>query len=510
MTDYMNMRLATPRVGINYLEHQVTGIRWMLEREAMDAPYCRGGILADDMGLGKTFQTIGLLKNSPMAGMPTLIICPPALLSGWAEELKACGYVPRQLLKTAAWSPVPAGSDAAASVWLTTYPRATLYHAFLTGGPDKKKGDPWGRVVLDEGHVIRNGKDTSRWVHCMAIAARATCRWILSATPVQNSYGDWKNLCAWLRVTCDASELMEVGQCIMLRRTMSELRETMAALPPTPRFIVRDLEIPATGGTIKEGRLFRSLCDQLDSIMDSRAVSALMKLELYMRIQQFLVHPQIYVEGMRKKFKSAYPRPDWNGTATKWAACLEELSIGVRQEKSQIVFCNFRAEMDMVCAAATGLGADVFSIRGGMGSEAVGDAVTMARAAATSGKPVVVVVQIVSGGAGLNLQFCSRILFLSQHWNPAVVHQAVGRAVRIGQRSVVEIFMFRIVDAVLDNLDRRMIEVHLRKIAGAREICETLYEGYAPLSEIPYEDEEGPTMPAEDSSEDPTGVVVEA
>jgi hypothetical protein len=69
---------------------------------------------------------------------------------------------------------------------------------------------------------------------------------------------------------------------------------------------------------------------------------------------------------------------------------------------------------------------------------------------------------------------------------------------------VVEIFMFRIVDAVLDNLDRRMIEVHLTKIAGAREICDTLYEGYAPLSEIPYEDEEA-VVPTE---EDPTVVTV--
>lgn len=510
MTDYMNMHLEAPRVGIDYLEHQVTGIRWMLEREAADAAYCRGGILADDMGLGKTFQTIGLLKNSSMAGLSTLIICPPALLAGWAEELRACGYVPRQLMGAASWSPVPAGADASTSVWLTTYPRATLYHAFLTGGPDMKKnvtgGRSWGRVVLDEGHVIRNGWATSRWGHCMAIAARATTRWILSATPVQNSYLDWKNLCAWLRVTCDASELVTVGDVIMLRRTMAELRDTMAALPPTPRFIVRDLEIPASGSTTKEGRLFRSLCDQLDSVIDSRAVSALMKLELYMRIQQFLVHPQIYVEGMRRKFKAAYPRPDWNGTATKWAACISELAVGVRQEKSQIVFCNFRAEMDMVCSAATSLGATVFYIRGGMGSEAVGDAVTQARAAATSGKPVVVVVQIVSGGAGLNLQFCSRILFLSQHWNPAVVHQAVGRAVRIGQVAVVEIFMFRIVDAVLDNLDRRMIEVHLAKIASAREICDTLYEGYAPLSEIPYEEDSAGLT--EETEEDPTVVTV--
>lgn len=516
MTEFAERELIVPRVGISYLGHQVDGIRWMMEREAADAEHCCGGILGDDMGLGKTFQTIGLLKNSPLTGLATLIICPPALLAGWTEELQACGFVARHLMGTATWSPVPPSSAGKPSVWLTTYPRVTLYHAFLRGGPERDGQRPWGRVVLDEGHVIRNGKDTSRWIHCMGVAANATTRWILSATPVQNSYSDWRNLCAWLRVTCEASDLPEVGPQIMLRRTMAELRDTMTALPPTPRFHCEELTIPVAEPTLREGKLFRSLCDQLDSVMDSRAVSALMKLELYMRIQQFLVHPQIYIAGMRKKFRGAYPRPDWTGTATKWSACLRELQVGVRQEKSQIVFCNFRAEMDMVADATTAMGATVFCIRGGMGSEAVGEAVTGARNAAATG-PVVVVVQIVSGGAGLNLQFCTRILFLSQHWNPAVVHQAVGRAVRIGQRSVVDIFMYRIVDSVLENLDRRMVEVHLAKIAGARTICETLYEGFAPLSEMRFETwddtddtEEGSGEPVEVSEDDPTAVAVDA
>jgi hypothetical protein len=54
----------------------------------------------------------------------------------------------------------------------------------------------------------------------------------------------------------------------------------------------------------------------------------------------------------------------------------------------------------------------------------------------------------------------------------------VGRAVRIGQPDVVEIHTFRIVDDVMDNLDRRMVEVHVGKIAAARTICETLYAGF--------------------------------
>lgn len=513
MTEFMNKQLVVPRSGVAYLEHQVTGIRWMMEREAVDAPYCRGGILADDMGLGKTFQTIGLLKNSPLGfSLPTLILCPPALLAGWTEELRACGFVPRLLGKDTTWSPRPAGSEGKPNVWVTTYPRAVLYHRFLAGGPlaavaaEAAQRRPWGRVILDEGHVIRNGRDTSRWVHCMAIAAAATTRWILSATPVQNSYSDWRNLCAWLHVTCDEDTgLTEVGEAIMLRRTMTELRRTMRDLPPAPRFFTQDLEIPVTGATATEGRLFRSLCDHLESVIDTAAVSALAKLELYLRIQQFLVHPQIYVESMRRKFRGAYPRPDWNGTATKWSACMMELAAGIRAETSQIVFCNFRAEMDMVCEEAIRMGASVFCIRGGMGTDAVGEAVTAARAASAAGESVVVIVQIVSGGAGLNLQFCTRVLFLSQHWNPAVVHQAVGRAVRIGQRSTVDIFMFRVVDGVFDNLDRRMIAVHLAKIANAQKICDTLYEGYAPLSEIPYEGEKANSV-GDGDSDDPTEV----
>ncbi len=463
--------LLPPKVGIEYLPHQIDGVRWMMAREAEGAPVCRGGILGDDMGLGKTFQTIGLMRNG--LALRTLIVCPPALIAGWKEELRACGYSVRELTSAASWSPAVAGEEEREGVWLTTYPKATMYCRFLCA-------EAFPRVVLDEGHVIRNGKDTARWTKAMSYANRAQCRWILSATPVQNSYSDWKNLCTWLHVRCPNSAVPEIGPTIMLRRTMEELRESIAALPAPPRFIAHDLSVPA--GSAEE-KLFRALCDQLQNVIDSHAVSALMKLELYLRIQQFLVHPQIYVESMRKKFRGAYPRPDWAGTATKWTACVSELQRGVEAGASQIVFCMFRTEMDRVAEEATAMGAAVFCVRGGMGAEAVGGAVSGARAAAGEGRPAVVVVQIVAGGAGLNLQFCTRVLFLSQHWNPAVVHQAVGRAVRIGQRAVVEVHLFRVVDDVMDNLDRRMVQIHLRKIAGAREICASLYAGFAPLRE---------------------------
>jgi len=492
--------LLPPREGIEYLAHQEVGVRWMIEREDVGAlrslAQCRGGILGDDMGLGKTFQTIGLLKN----GLPlrTLIICPPALIAGWTEELKACGYTVAVLMQTAMWS-VPSDASVSSTVWLTSYPKACLYKRFIAPAA-------FQRIVLDEGHVIRNGKDTSRWLNCMAIAKLATCRWILSATPVQNGPSDWRNLCWWLRVKCPSAMIPELAPTLMLRRTMDELRSEIDSLPPPARFIEHNLSIAEDS---KEGKLFRVLCDQAENAIENRSMSALIKLEMWMRIQQFMVHPQIYIEAMRAKLRGAYTRPDWpsvedGGGCTKWTECKAQLALGVSEKVGTIVFCNFRREMDMVQEAAAQMGAEVFSIRGGMGCEKVGEAVAGAKTAAAEGKPVVVVVQIVSGGAGLNLQFCSRILFLSQHWNPAVVHQAVGRAVRIGQKAVVQIHFFRVVDDVIDNIDRRMMDIHIRKISGAREICESLYEGFGLL--LPQGNDKEADKEAvndEDEDEDP-------
>ena len=461
--------MIQPRVGISYLPHQEFGVNWMLAQEA--GTY-RGGILGDDMGLGKTFQCIGLLKNSPVSRR-TLIVCPPALITGWTTELRACDFQVAELSGPDSWT-MGTKADKAANkdktiVWLTTYPKVVIYEKSI-------KKEAFQRIILDEGHVIRNGEATARWLSCMAIAAASENRWILSATPIQNGKKDWRNLCAWLHVPSSVA-----AEDIMLRRTMADLRGEIDALPPPPRFIDHALSIPVGG---KEGTLFRALCDNAQSAMDSSSISALAKLELWMRIQQFLVHPQIYIEAMRAKFGGGgYKRPDWTASATKWTACMTELADAIETKVGTIVFCQFRLEMDMVCRAAAEMGAEVFSVRGG--SDA-GAEVEGAKKAVEAGKAVVMVVQIVSGGAGLNLQFCRRILFLSQHWNPAVVHQAVGRAVRIGQSHVVDIHFFSIVDEVAENLDRRMGELHGSKIESAREVCGSLYQGF-PLVAPPEE-----------------------
>ena len=451
------------------MPHQEEGVRWLLNRKPSR------GILADDMGLGKTFQIIGLLRNSPW--LSTLIIAPPVLIASWTAELRACGFGVSSLQSgVTKWTGLATG--VAKTVCLSTYPKTPNIADAIAAG----RMDPFQRVILDEGHCIRNGEGTRRGSACFRIVADAESRWILSATPVQNSSRDWRTLCRWLGL---AVEEGSDTATIMLRRTMEDLRRTDsdAAVPPPPRFVVRELSI--AGGA--EKKLFRVLCDQLEDAMESSSTSGLLKLELYLRIQQFLVHPQIYIEAMRGKFGDGYPRPDWMGSTTKWTAFTKDLAASVANKEPVIVFCQFRDEMDRVAAAATAMGASVWSIRGGMSSVAIGEAVNDGRAAAAAATAAVVfIVQIISGGVGLNLQFCRRILFLSQHWNPAVVHQAVGRAVRIGSDVSVEIVTYRICDEALDNLDIRMMEVHAAKIAAARDVCSSLFHGFlgTPLDEV--------------------------
>jgi SNF2 family DNA or RNA helicase len=476
-----------PKDGITLLPYQNEGVRFMLAREAVTAPVCRGGILGDDMGLGKTFQCISLIKSSPFSTFRNLIVCPPALVAGWTEELQACGFSVYHLRPgKAEW--ILSGTAASESlggrpVWVTTYPKVVYYKRDLCSQ------EPFDRVILDEGHCIRNGPSTERWRSCVALTKKTTCRWILSATPVQNGGTDWRNLCWWLRVTCKAHEIRTVAPVIMLRRTMAELRGILDSLPPVAAWNVHDLHIEDP----EEKAVFQALANQLEEAMESRHVSTLMKLELFMRIQQFVVHPQVYIESMRRKFGTAYPRPDWDSGTTKWSACFSELASCVRRAVPTIIFCQFRTEMDMAATAAEAMGAKVWSIRGGMSSASVGSSVKEARETVASNSalsaedrvPVVLVIQIVAGGAGLNLQFCESILFLSQHWNPAVVHQAVGRAVRIGQKAVVQIHVFRIVDEVMDNIDLRMAELHGIKVAGAQGICPTFFQGFAPFMPLP-------------------------
>lgn len=141
-----------------------------------------GGILADDMGLGKTLQVISLiLTGGPGA---TLIVSPVSVMSNWEQQIRRHvkpGRMPRVLLYYGDTKALRPQDLMEYDVVITSYGKVAREKDDGVTKVLLSQSIGWRRVVLDEGHTIRNAKTK------VAIAAseiKAKCRWVLTGTPM--------------------------------------------------------------------------------------------------------------------------------------------------------------------------------------------------------------------------------------------------------------------------------------------------------------------------------------
>ncbi|KAI9354870.1 SNF2 family N-terminal domain-containing protein, partial [Zopfochytrium polystomum] len=171
----------------------------------------RGGLLSDDMGLGKTIQVIALILSDPSgagilpkagtvdktAAKTTLIVCPLSVVANWTDQIDK--HVASGTLKYYVFHGPARVSDPAFlqsfDVVVTTYNTLAASHKSdaSRGGLHKVF---WRRVVLDEGHIIRNRKSKQA---AAAFELQAERRIILSGTPIQNSLLDFFSLLKFLQ-----------------------------------------------------------------------------------------------------------------------------------------------------------------------------------------------------------------------------------------------------------------------------------------------------------------------
>ncbi|KAL8696081.1 MAG: hypothetical protein Q9201_007834 [Fulgogasparrea decipioides] len=184
-----------------------------------------GGILADDMGLGKTLEMISLIVSDPLGEGPTLIVAPLGIMSNWSGQI-AHHVRPDQPLKvftyhgTSKKQTMTAERFAEYDVVITTYGTLSTEHS-----PKGTKSEPttlrkdglfsmiWRRVILDEGHQIRNPTAKSS-LACSALSARS--RWVLTGTPIINSLKDLYSLVRFLGLT-GGLERLEIFNSVLIR-----------------------------------------------------------------------------------------------------------------------------------------------------------------------------------------------------------------------------------------------------------------------------------------------------
>ncbi|KAI9727211.1 MAG: hypothetical protein M1834_008471 [Cirrosporium novae-zelandiae] len=177
-----------------------------------DPKLASGGILADDMGLGKTIQVIALVVEDKLrnpSAEPTLILSPLGVMSNWSGQI-AFHIKPEHALKVLTYhgsGKKTMGPDdfAKYDVVITTYGAATseLFPRL------EKKPNPvpakhglfstyWRRVVLDEGHNIRNPNTKAAQA---ATTLMARSRWVLTGTPIINNLKDLYSLIKFIGIT---------------------------------------------------------------------------------------------------------------------------------------------------------------------------------------------------------------------------------------------------------------------------------------------------------------------
>ena len=252
-------------------------------------------------------------------------------------------------------------------------------------------------------------------------------------------------------------------------RTVDELRPTIEELPSKENVHVHRLDF----ATKDEETFYRSLhgplVHKLNILMEDGSDQWEI-LKLLMVLRQLSVHPQVYINARRKESQH-YIKDDWTHSTTKFGALRRLIEDQADTPHRWIVFCHFHDEIDLLAKYLK----QINSVRRvhkytGKISQAKRDTIVEESKEEFKGHHTteIMIVQLQSGSVGLNLQHFDRVAFLSPWWTAALMDQAVGRAVRIGQTKRVEVHHLHLKEEAVMNIDRLMID----KVEAKRNMCQ--------------------------------------
>jgi superfamily II DNA or RNA helicase len=437
-------------VGVNWL--------WFLARLGL------GGCLADDMGLGKTIQVLALLVKrkieaaktereavSQSSAQPSLLVVPASLLANWRAEIGRFtpGLKFVMVHPSEAEDPIALLDSAAgqvADLVITTYG--------MLARQESMRQRAWNLAILDEAQAIKNaGTRQARAVKEL----KATARFALTGTPVENRAGDLWSIFDFLnpgllgsagafskfiRARDDAKQpdygpLRALTRPYILRRLKSDKRiiadlpdktevRAWCALTKTQAALYQQAVAELTQGL-----------NQADGIQRKGLVLAFI-----MRFKQICNHPSQWLGD------GSYD-PEASGKFERLRELTEEFSE--RQEKA-LVFTQFREITDPLAAFLNG----IFHRPGLVlhGGTPVAQRRQLVEAFQRDDGPPFFLLTVKAGGAGLNLTQAAHVIHFDRWWNPAVENQATDRAFRIGQKQNVLVHKFVCRGTIEERIDQ--------------------------------------------------------
>jgi hypothetical protein len=443
-------------------DYQLEGVRWLIA----SAEAGRGALLADDMGLGKTLQVIALLRWLATCEQPAdceqlprnraLVVCPTSLIHNWSLEIqKFASDLPVSILH---------GSDRVIDKVVNNCFRVSITsYALLSRDLSQHELTYYQAVILDEASYIRNPETL---VAKAAFSLQAPVRVALTGTPVENSVQDLWSLMRFVqpgflggqkdfaeryaKPLASAATDPETAA-----RTARRLRTRLGpfVLRRTKKEVVRELpdkieNIILCDLSSQQKEVYKRLLEEgLTEIRDARRRGAgagrMTMFTVLLRLRQAC--NDLRLLGLNSEENrgpslvdsigeddTPVSGADWSASGGKWEALADIVDDALGGSHKVLIFSQFTGMLRL--------------LREWLDARSVGfsylDGSTRDRGAQVTAfqeDPAkrVFLISLKAGGFGLNLTAADHVILVEPWWNPAVEAQAIDRAHRIGQASVV-------------------------------------------------------------------------
>lgn len=399
----------------------------------------RGGILAEDAGFGKTRIVCELIARSH--AFPCLIVVPRAVLdSEWQTTIeKITGIFPLVVHGRASSS--IRYMNAIGKIVLTT-------HATMRSIVDVLSARKWGRVVIDEAHIMRNPK-TQLYRVCKRIMENAECKWMITATPVQNRDSDMITLAALIGMNTHEPRVVRE---LVMHRTITDTK-----MDEDTTISVVTLQLDA-----EHQEIYKQVNELLKSDNPVQATSNIMV--QIMRMRQTATHPN-FARNLSDDSNNSDKSEKLHPPPAKFEYVLGEcMRLTSLKNGGIVIFCNWTEEMNLLETFLNSkkMGSWNIDRLEGHTSQSDRDFLFFNLRNKNTDKLNILLCQIGCAACGLNLQYAfSTVIIMRPQWNPVNEFQAVRRVIRRGQtHSVVRVSRL----VAKGTVDENIIEMQKRKV----------------------------------------------
>ncbi|MEI5995147.1 DEAD/DEAH box helicase [Candidatus Enterococcus mansonii] len=431
--------------------YQIEGYKWL----KMLSYYQFGGILADEMGLGKTLQTITYLLSEKEEGQQkgcALIVAPASLIYNWAAEIKK--FAPDLQAEVVAGNKAEReqlASQQGLDVLITSY-------ASLRQDIEMYQALNIGYLILDEAQMVKNsGTKTAQALKSLTIPQR----FALSGTPIENNLDElwsiFQMILPGLFPTRTLFRAMKPEEVAKIIQPFILRRDKKTVLKDLPEKIESNLYSVLTE---EQKTVYLAYLKQMQENVsqmdqDSFKKNRLSILAGLTRLRQICCDPSLFID-------------DYTGGSGKLEQVKDLLVAAKENNRRVLLFSQFTSMLSIIEEELHALGVTTFYLRG---STKPKERMEMAEAF-NAGEKDVFLISLKAGGTGLNLTGADTVILYDLWWNPAVEEQAAGRAHRIGQKNVVEVWRMiaeGTVEEKMNSLQQEKRELFQKVIQGNEE-----------------------------------------